>query len=187
MFVRPSLHGKKGPVKFKFLFARYPTLNGGVKDTVELNWMTFEIGNGWNEVKIGHKGMEIESEVMNRRIFALWQCSGSMRQMEHHLAIAQSGYLSHESIFCAIMARKSMSLVSRRRPLAILDDSIMIRLTELMKIGVFSIGIKRGTSDSSRRRRVERNKSKKVKIKANFPFLFFRIFFFLLNSDRGVE
>lgn len=61
MFVRPSLHGKKGPVKFKLLFARYSTLNGGVKNTVELNWMTFEVGNGWNEVKIGHKGMEMEA------------------------------------------------------------------------------------------------------------------------------
>ena len=82
MFVRPSLHGKKGLVKFKLLFARYPTLNSGVKDTIELNWMAFEVGNSWNEVNIGYKGMEIESKATNRRIFALWQCSGSMRQME---------------------------------------------------------------------------------------------------------
>lgn len=66
--------------------------------------MPLEVGNGWNEVKTGYKGMEIESETTNRRILALWQCSGSMRQIAYNLAIAQSGYLSHESVYVFVFS-----------------------------------------------------------------------------------
>lgn len=62
------------------------------------------VGNSWNEVKIGYKGMEIECKTMNRRILALWQCSDSMRQIAYNLAIAQSRYVSHKSVYVFVFS-----------------------------------------------------------------------------------